>query len=180
MNGWGVRVRSTSAVFILGGVDCLSGLLGGLPSRVRFASWEQGPMVGGHPRHPHISPPCSPASRPHSCVLGLPQAPGLCELPIWPWAPLRELVGGDPQLLAVGGVPWGFAPLCCGSQRAPGSPAPHPSPQPPLQPVSCSVPLPFSCLSVYSVLHEIAALTHELLRAWQENRSLVGQGSPGC
>lgn len=80
-------------------------------------------MVGGHQWRPHVSPPCSPASWPRSCVMGLAQAPGLFELPIRPWAPLRELVGGAPQLLAVGGVPWGFAPLCCGSQRAPGCPA---------------------------------------------------------
>lgn len=80
-------------------------------------------MVGGHQRRPHVSPPCSPTSWPRFCVLGLAQAPGLCELPIWPWAPLRELVGGAPQLLAVGGVPWGFVPLCCGSQCAPWLPS---------------------------------------------------------
>lgn len=34
-----------------------------------------------------------------------------------------KLVGGDPQLLAAGGVPWRFMPLCCGSQRGPGCPA---------------------------------------------------------
>lgn len=123
MNGWGVRVRNTSAVFILGGVDCLSDLPGGPSLQGSVCQLGAGPMVGGHQWRPHVSPPCSPASWPRSCMMGLAQAPGLFELPIWPWVPLRELVGGAPQLLAVGGVPWGFAPLCCGSQRAPGCPA---------------------------------------------------------
>lgn len=46
-------------------------------------------MVGGHQRSPHVSPPCSPAPWPRSCVRGLAQAPGLCKLPIRPWAPLQ-------------------------------------------------------------------------------------------
>lgn len=54
VNGWGVRVRNASAVFILVAVDCLSDPLGGLPSRVQSASWERAPVVSGHQRSPRL------------------------------------------------------------------------------------------------------------------------------
>lgn len=115
-------------------------------------------MVGGHQRRPHVSPPCSPASWPRSCVLGLAQAPELFELPIRPWAPLSLWVeprsswrwevcpGGSRLSAAVPSVPLaaqlcrraGLLPLrpICGLAAGRASPRssrlpPPPTPRPP-------------------------------------------------